>query len=615
MLDATNRMLDFSQCKCGISSWDTAQELAQAHLERRKPKIDIKYNPFHHPGACPAGKHDIFSAPRVSSCVIQWSRNRLLTMRRPDSDYVLFCFEGRALVETATGAKYIKDIRLGDFVKTHKGNLRPVLRVMKRTYREGLLRVQTPYSNFKCTPEHPLYVKRLNEPVWIKAGDLKVGDWLLYPYQEHKDTLVFGCSGKRRFGNRRTKWNEVDVTPELARYLGLYLAEGCGGDSAIRFTFGNHEHGLIKFVVDFSQQFFERKPTVYRRWATQVGINIRSVAQRFEEWFGKRAREKQVPEFVFSWNLKNKLAFIQGFMEGDGSIRRDAVLGRSASSVLASGIIALSRSCGLRSSDYKCYGAYQTTINGQSVNTGPSYTWFLNQASWGKLQDLLAGEHQDGFLAIPVKDITRAKRGNSIPVFNLEVAEDNSYIVGPAIAHNCDDDIVVEPDSLDRMLAHKVDIIAGVCTRRLDPPEPNLRQWVDDVQNYGLMLKWPDEEVLMPVDAVGTGFMLISAKAIEDIAMAYYPALYKEMGDGQWFEFMRGPLGTEWGEDVAFCWKASRIGYQVYVDNTIRPKHIGDYAYGMDDYLQYREQRIEGSLVSREQAGMKRELIQVNTEE
>ena len=150
----------------------------------------------------------------------------------------------------------------------------------------------------------------------------------------------------------------------------------------------------------------------------------------------------------------------------------------------------------------------------------------------------------------------------------------------------CDDDIVLEKDTLERLLAHKKDIVAGLCTKRVDPPEPVFRQWLDEIQNYGIILKW-QEGKLVEVDATGTGLLLISQKVIEEMAQAYHPESYAEYGDGFWFEFLRGPQNKEWGEDVSFCWKARRLGYRLFVDTSIVPGHVGEYPYGVADYLEY----------------------------
>lgn len=160
----------------------------------------------------------------------------------------------------------------------------------------------------------------------------------------------------------------------------------------------------------------------------------------------------------------------------------------------------------------------------------------------------------------------------------------------------CDADIVPPVNALDRLLAYKKDVIAGLCTKRVDPPEPNHRRWVEYLQNYEIIRDWPRSPALLEVDAIGTGFMLLSRAVVEAVAEYYHPHYYKETGDGYWFEFIRTPTGGEWGEDLSFCWKAQRIGFSIFCDTSVCPQHMGDYNYNVDDYLDNRDDFSVGTL-------------------
>jgi len=164
-----------------------------------------------------------------------------------------------------------------------------------------------------------------------------------------------------------------------------------------------------------------------------------------------------------------------------------------------------------------------------------------------------------------------------------------------------DDDIVPEPDYLDRLLAHKKDIVGGLCTQRQDPPRPTIRQWMEETQNYGALIEWPHGG-LIEVDAIGTGFLLLSRRVIEDVARAYHPKEYAKDGRGWWFRFKWGPLGGEFGEDISFSWKAQRIGFQIYCDTSVTPGHVGDYPYSIKDFFEHQKAYIEGVVGLTEEA-------------
>ena len=179
-----------------------------------------------------------------------------------------------------------------------------------------------------------------------------------------------------------------------------------------------------------------------------------------------------------------------------------------------------------------------------------------------------------------------------------------------------DDDIVVEPDTLLRLLSHKKDIVAGLCTRRTDPPVPNIRCYDDKTGTTRQIWEWP-ENSLMEVGAVGTGLMLISRHALEQVAEVYFRCLWEKEFYGfsgeklarlesvrreafdkekicYWFRFLPTDLGNiEMGEDITFCHLAKKYAeIPVYADTSVQPGHIGPYPYSIKDFLPYRDNSI-----------------------
>lgn len=180
-----------------------------------------------------------------------------------------------------------------------------------------------------------------------------------------------------------------------------------------------------------------------------------------------------------------------------------------------------------------------------------------------------------------------------------------------------DDDMVVEPDALERLLSHKKDIIAGLCTRRQDPPIPNIRFYEEETGSYRQIWEWPEKQ-LIEVGAVGTGFMLISKNALEQVAQSYFDCLWEQECYGlsgeklekmktarlkkfddekicYWFRFLPAKNGAiEMGEDVSFCFLAKRYcGIATYVDTSVQPGHIGNYPFSIRDFIPYRDVCVE----------------------
>lgn len=178
-----------------------------------------------------------------------------------------------------------------------------------------------------------------------------------------------------------------------------------------------------------------------------------------------------------------------------------------------------------------------------------------------------------------------------------------------------DDDIVPEPDALVKLLSHGKDITSGLCTKRCDPPIPTIRSFDEATGDFHQMLQWQDHGKLIQVDAVGTGLMLISQKAVQEIGRysincEYEKKLYGDApnfgdiggkrlahylktGDALWFQLLPALSGKgEYGEDIGFCLKARECGIGIFVDTTVTPKHLGTYGFSFDDFVSYRAEEI-----------------------
>lgn len=131
-----------------------------------------------------------------------------------------------------------------------------------------------------------------------------------------------------------------------------------------------------------------------------------------------------------------------------------------------------------------------------------------------------------------------------------------------------DSDMMFGAEDLKKLVAHNVGICSGlyvtrrgentnVCyskiiTRRRFPFRAP--QLIVDTQTSGYA----------PVAAVGFGFCLIKCSVLKSMFKKY-----KSL-----FEPFKGV-----GEDIAFCIRAKRCGYQVFVDRDVKLGHIGETVY------------------------------------
>ena len=138
-----------------------------------------------------------------------------------------------------------------------------------------------------------------------------------------------------------------------------------------------------------------------------------------------------------------------------------------------------------------------------------------------------------------------------------------------------DADVVVTPEAILRLFALSIgkDITAGIYPRRGSDRKFFLDMPTDD--NNRLMF---DENGLLQVNRIGTGFMMIQRHVLEGMIAKHpewgyhnnvqnrtdYAVFDFEIKDNQYF-----------GEDYAFCDRARADGYSIYLDPTISLPHVG----------------------------------------
>lgn len=202
-----------------------------------------------------------------------------------------------------------------------------------------------------------------------------------------------------------------------------------------------------------------------------------------------------------------------------------------------------------------------------------------------------------------------------------------------------DDDMTVSKGMLNRLVSHKKDIVAGICTVRRDPPIPTIRYWDDTKEAFVEPIEWDwTSQKLIEIDASGSAFMLVSRKVLEKMGEAHLDCHFERLEDKRkgldaakvdaywdkraarrrerfnstedwqkkdcwWFQFLDNIIDSqigEVGEDLSFCWKAKRLGFKVYADPQVTPGHLGEYAYSVDDYIELtRRWKSEGRHIER----------------
>jgi glycosyltransferase involved in cell wall biosynthesis len=137
-----------------------------------------------------------------------------------------------------------------------------------------------------------------------------------------------------------------------------------------------------------------------------------------------------------------------------------------------------------------------------------------------------------------------------------------------------DADIGFDNDGFFRLLSHPVDIVGGAYRFKKDKEDYPV-DWLPDDGN-GL---WSDENGLISVGGMPTGFLRITRDAADKLAAAYDDRQYRshlapELSVHCLFDLVL-ENGVYHGEDYAFCKKWRDIGGKVFLDPMIKLDHCG----------------------------------------
>ena len=111
------------------------------------------------------------------------------------------------------------------------------------------------------------------------------------------------------------EWN---LTPEFVRFLGLYVAEGHSDKRQIGFTFGKHEQKYVTEIKSFAKSKGIHTTLEERTASLRLKVFGGIISNLMKNWCGHLAKNKKIPEFIFSVDYKLRQHFLDALYQGDG---------------------------------------------------------------------------------------------------------------------------------------------------------------------------------------------------------------------------------------------------------------------------------------------------------
>jgi hypothetical protein len=382
-------------------------------------------------------------------------------------DLVWTCHPAGTRISTRGGIVPIEAVAEGDEVLTHRGRWRPVTDTLGFAYDGAMVEIDRAYRAMplRATADHLLLVWRDGETAWRYARDVRPGDALVEPMPTepvdpadgeviwtHEETVLVGRD-RRSLARKGAK--EVVATPEAGRLVGYYIAEGSGKNSAA-FAFGPDEDAYIDDVCGLMRSVLAANAHEQLSPSTVNSANrVRPVggggkrAAAFFSACGRGAHNKRFPDWV--WRCSNVVLaqVVVGAWRGDGTISRadgDMTYNTTSANLAEDMRRALLR-LGIVSS-VKVRERSPT-----NYSSAPAPMWSVEARGEGayKLAGLVGwetcapkhwrqGRHPqvvNGLVLYPVRNVQAYYTDGVRDVYNLEVADDHSYLAEGVASHNC----------------------------------------------------------------------------------------------------------------------------------------------------------------------------------
>lgn len=314
-------------------------------------------------------------------------------------------------IKVEDGYKDIENVRLGEKVLTHNNRYEKVVKTMTRKSPNYYNIKVLGYPKLQLTSEHPLYVLRDGKIQWVKVKNLTTSDKVCF--------------------NINTESTSTKCSNEILWLLGRYVADG---------HINKYSHNSVNFAIGESkeQEFLQHIPTELKeRFKTfkKTGVWDYRIAdtdlQELCAECGLGAINKRIPQWILDLPRYQAKHFLDGYLSGDGHIRKDRQGNQvqmfcTASKELFLGLQTLIMkvhgtvcSCYLRSDSRKA--TYHDTYNGQFSLSGKS-----------NLQERIGNQ-----IFTPIREIEFVNEQTD--VYNFEVENDNSYTCENIVVHNCTD--------------------------------------------------------------------------------------------------------------------------------------------------------------------------------
>ncbi|MDG6954912.1 MAG: SufD family Fe-S cluster assembly protein, partial [Nitrososphaerota archaeon] len=456
----------------------------------------------------------------------QFERTLIVADPHSEVGYIEGCLPADELVTLGSSSKQIQGISRGEKVVTHEGRKRPVSATYIHSHDGQMLTIipQSGANSFRLTPEHPVLAVRRGsvamrksrngwlpevstdklttvEPEFVEAGDLKVGDFLVYvvPNMEIDDAAL---------------------NDELLGIMGVYLAEGTISYNArlkrdvLEFSFGNSEAeksfaGELLELIHSTGEKASMHKSRGKYWV--VASYSRKLIDLCRRCCGIGAGTKSLDERLMHLPPTKQATFLRYYLRGDGNryVKKpnNSVMIRASttSRSLAFQLQEILGRAGMFANINLRKGS-EDSIGGRRIVRKDQYIIeYTENKKWSAVR------RKGNMFFVPIRMIRSSRfKGR---VYNIGVEGDETYLVKGFAVHNCSAPVYSSQSlhsAIVEIVARKGSLVKyttlqnwsrdvlNLVTKRAHAHEDATVSWVDFNGGAKLTRKYPSVYLLGP---------------------------------------------------------------------------------------------------------------------
>ena len=378
------------------------------------------------------------------------------------------CFVAGTKVMTLDGEKSIENVKVGDYVLTHKGRYKRVLDTMSKQTNKTVIVKAENLGMVECTPNHPFYAQNISTKFETSDSKTrKVRNVTDFKWLSPTDFIAkkSSMSDHRCSYIERTYLTSVsDTCKEIPKYDGVvigangfadrnvctlnvadadfwYVVGRWVGDGWFYYKNIDNEKRLYGAIIccgktetDELKEKLDKAGLkyylVHEKTVDRLEIFSKELALYLTQ-FGKGAGGKFIPGFVTRLPDDLANAFLCGYMDADGYCNKKGICSFwTVSANLAYGIKYMINkyyhvACSIRCEENS------NIIEGRVCNAKNIYRGVFRYERRKQTHYI----NYDNYILAPYLSII--EKENPTTVYNLSVEDDESYTANGIVVHNC----------------------------------------------------------------------------------------------------------------------------------------------------------------------------------